>query len=229
MAISGEHDLQAVLVLYTMDQPMACNFLSFVDLARCEPFDIVIGDAAWAVDNHCHENPDLKRQPFVFRAGFVGCLPMGQGKRREAFLCAERSADDLEHVVRYPWIRHRAIFFGNADETPDLLFGDDLPNSRDWTRRGPVPPRAPPAAQLLRRLLVALQRAGAGRTGRARASRAARAAPAAPAARAARLQAGGKQRRRARGARNRLGQGEPGVGDGLSALAASATTHIRRM
>ena len=36
----------------------------------------MIGDEAWDVDYYYHENPELKRQPFVFLTDFVGCLPM---------------------------------------------------------------------------------------------------------------------------------------------------------
>jgi predicted glycosyltransferase len=87
------------------------------------------------VDYHYHENPELKRQPFVFLTDFVGCLPMEEGNAREAFLCADRNADDIEHVARYPWIRDRAIFVGNPDDAPDLPFGAGLPNIREWTKR----------------------------------------------------------------------------------------------
>ena len=87
------------------------------------------------MDYHYHENPELKRQPFVFLTDFVGCLPMEEGNEREAFLCADRNADDIEHVARYPWIRDRAIFVGNPEDAPDLPFGPGLPNIRDWTKR----------------------------------------------------------------------------------------------
>lgn len=134
-AQAGEHDLQAFFALRTMDELMARNFMTFVDLMESEHYDIVIGDEAWEVDYHYHENPELKRQPFVFLTDFVGCLPMEEGNKREAFLCADRNADDIEHVARYPWIRDRAIFVGNPEDAPDLPFGDGLPNIRDWTKR----------------------------------------------------------------------------------------------
>jgi pimeloyl-ACP methyl ester carboxylesterase/predicted glycosyltransferase len=133
--VAGEHDLQAFFALRTMDEVMARNFLVFAELLREEHYDIVIGDEAWEVDYHYHENPELKRQPFVFLTDFVGCLPMEEGNEREAFLCADRNADDIEHVARYPWIRDRAIFVGNAEDTPEVPFGPGLPQIRDWTRR----------------------------------------------------------------------------------------------
>ena len=110
---AGEHDLHAFFALRTMDEVMARNFLVFAELLEQEHYDIVIGDEAWEVDYHYHENPELKRQPFVFLTDFVGCLPMEEGNAREAFLCADRNADEIEHVARYPWIRDRAIFVGN--------------------------------------------------------------------------------------------------------------------
>lgn len=132
---AGEHDLQAFFALRTMDEVMAVNFLVFADVLRSEHYDLVIGDEAWDVDYHYHENPELKRQPFVFLTDFIGCLPMEAGNEREAFLCADRNADEIEHVARYPWIRDRAIFVGNVDDTPDLPFGPGLPRIRDWARR----------------------------------------------------------------------------------------------
>ena len=133
--MAGEHDLQAFFALRTMDEVMARNFLTFVDLVESEHYDIVIGDEAWEVDYHYHENPELKRQPFVFLTDFVGCLPMEEGNRREAYLCADRNAQEIEHVARYPWIRDRAIFVGNLEDVSELPFGPDLPIIRDWTRR----------------------------------------------------------------------------------------------
>ena len=134
-SMAGEHDLQAFFALRTMDEMMARNFLTFVDLVQSEHYDIVIGDESWEVDYHYHENPELKRQPFVFLTDFVGCLPMEDGNAREAFLCADRNAEDIEHVARYPWIRDRAIFVGNPEDVPDQPFGPGLPVIRDWTQR----------------------------------------------------------------------------------------------
>jgi len=131
---AGEHDLHAFFALRTMDEVMARNFMTFADLVREEHYDIVIGDEAWEVDYFYHENPEIKRQPFVFLTDFVGCLPMSDDPR-EQYLCADRNADDIEHVRRYPWIRDRAIFVGNPQDAPDQPFGPDLPNIREWTRK----------------------------------------------------------------------------------------------
>lgn len=130
-----EHDLSAFFALRTMDEIMANNFMTFVDLMESEHYDIVIGDESWDVDYHYHENPELKRQPFVFLTDFVGCLPMEPGNEREALLCADRNADDIEHVARYPYLRDAAIFVGNRDDVTEQPFGSGLPGIRDWTDR----------------------------------------------------------------------------------------------
>jgi len=133
--VAGEHDLSAFFALRSMDEIMARNFLVFLELMRSEHFDIVVGDEAWDVDYHYHENPELKRQPFVFLTDFVGCLPMDAGDERESFLCADRNADDIEHVERYPYLRDAALFVGNPDDVPDRPFGPGLPGIREWTDR----------------------------------------------------------------------------------------------
>ena len=132
--MAGEHDLHAFFALRTMDEVMARNFLVLQHVLDEEHFDLIIGDEAWEVDHHLHENPELKRQPFVFLTDFVGSLPVTDDER-EAYLCADRNADEIEHVERYPWIRDRSLFVGNADDLPDVAFGPGLPNIRAWTTR----------------------------------------------------------------------------------------------
>jgi predicted glycosyltransferase len=131
---AGEHDLHAFFALRTMDEVMVANFMTFADLMEAEHYDLVIGDESWDVDYHYHENPELKRQPFVFLTDFVGCLPM-QDDERESFLCADRNADDLEHVARFPYVRDAAIFVGNPDDVTEQPFGPGLPGIREWTDR----------------------------------------------------------------------------------------------
>ena len=136
---AGEHDLHAFFALRTMDEVMVANFMTFADLMEEEHYDVVIGDESWDVDYYYHENPELKRQPFVFLTDFVGCLPMTNGEEmrdsREAFLCADRNADDLEHVARFPYVRDAAIFVGNPDDVTEAPFGPGLPRIREWTDR----------------------------------------------------------------------------------------------
>lgn len=130
-----EHDLSAFFALRSMDEVMTNNFMTFSDLLEAESYDLVIGDEAWDVDYQYHENPELKRQPFVFLTDFVGCLPMDPDDPREAHLCADRNADDLEHVARYPHVRDLALFVGNRDDVTEQTFGPGLPGIRDWTDR----------------------------------------------------------------------------------------------
>ncbi|HEY6134796.1 MAG TPA: alpha/beta fold hydrolase [Rubrivivax sp.] len=133
--VAGEHDLQAFFALRTMDEVMSHNFMTFVDLMDAEHYDLVVGDESWEVDYHYHENPELKRQPYVFLTDFVGCLPMEEGNEREALLCADRNADDIEHIARYPYLRDAAIFVGNREDVTEQAFGPGLPGIRDWTDR----------------------------------------------------------------------------------------------
>ena len=132
--VAGEHDLHAFFALRTMDEIMVRNFMTFSDLMEAEHYDLVIGDEAWDVDYYYHENPELKRQPFVFLTDFVGCLPM-ESNEREAHLCADRNADDIEHVARFPYVRDAAIFVGNPDDVTEKPFGPGLPGIREWTDR----------------------------------------------------------------------------------------------
>ena len=44
-----------------------------------EHYDLWVGDEAWDVDYFLHENPELKRAPYVWLTDFVGWLPMPDG------------------------------------------------------------------------------------------------------------------------------------------------------
>ncbi|MEO8249175.1 MAG: alpha/beta fold hydrolase [Burkholderiales bacterium] len=133
--VAGEHDLHAFFALRTMDEIMVHNFMTFCDLMATEHYDLVIGDESWEVDYYYHENPELKRQPFVFLTDFIGCLPVEVGDEREAHLCADRNADDIEHVARFPYLRDAAIFVGNPEDVTEQAFGPGMPKIRDWTDR----------------------------------------------------------------------------------------------
>jgi pimeloyl-ACP methyl ester carboxylesterase/predicted glycosyltransferase len=130
--VAGEHDLSAFFALRTMDEIMINNFMTFSDLMELEHYDLVIGDEAWEVDYFYHENPEAKRQPFVFLTDFVGCVPV-TGDEREAHLCADRNADDIEHVARFPYVRDAAIYIGNPQDVTEQPFGPGLPRIREWT------------------------------------------------------------------------------------------------
>jgi len=96
-------------------------------------YDLVISDEAWDVDHFWHENPELKRCSHAWLTDFVGFLPMPDGGEHEAYLTSDYNAEMIEHVARYPRIRDRAIFVGNADDIVPEVFGPGMPKIRDWT------------------------------------------------------------------------------------------------
>ena len=164
-AQAGEHDLQAFFALRTMDEVMARNFLVFADLLREEHYDIVIGDEAWEVDYHYHENPELKRQPFVFLTDFVGCLPMEEGNEREAYLCADRNADDIEHVARYRGSATARSSSATRKTSPSCRSAPACRGIRDWTG-ATSPSPATPCRSIRRRSPTATRCAHATATAR---------------------------------------------------------------
>jgi pimeloyl-ACP methyl ester carboxylesterase/predicted glycosyltransferase len=130
---SGEHDLHAFQAVRRMDEVLVNNFMVFDDLVERESFDLWLGDEAWDLDYFLHENPELKRAPFVWMTDFVGWVPMPDGGEREAFLTADYNAEMVEHVARYPSLRDRSVFVGDPADVVDLPFGPGLPTARVWT------------------------------------------------------------------------------------------------
>jgi UDP:flavonoid glycosyltransferase YjiC (YdhE family) len=107
----------------------------FHDVTREDDFDLWIGDEAWEVDYYLHENPELKTAPFAWLTDFVGYLPLAEGGEREAFLAADLNAEMIEQVERFPRVRDRSIFVGDAVDVVPATFGPGLPAIRDWTAR----------------------------------------------------------------------------------------------
>ena len=132
---SAEHDLHAFEALRRMDEILTANFMVFNDVVRDTRYDLWIGDEAWELDYHLHENPREKHAPFAWLTDFVGWLPMPDGGSREAFVAGDYNAEMIEHVRDHPEIRDRAIFVGNPDDIVDARLGDGLPLIRDWTER----------------------------------------------------------------------------------------------
>jgi pimeloyl-ACP methyl ester carboxylesterase/predicted glycosyltransferase len=130
---SAEHDLHAFQAIRRMDEILLANFMVFHDLNREENYDLWIGDEAWELDYYLHENPEQKSAAYAWLTDFVGWLPMPDGGDREAILTADYNAEMIEHVARYPRIRDRAIFVGDADDIVPGTFGPALPSIRDWT------------------------------------------------------------------------------------------------
>jgi pimeloyl-ACP methyl ester carboxylesterase len=130
---SAEHDLHCFHAWRRMDEILLANFMVFHDLVRDDQYDLWIGDEAWELDYYLHENPEQKTAAYAWLTDFVGWLPMSDGGEREAFLTADYNAEMIEHIARFPRLRDRAIFVGNAEDIVPDAFGPDLPLIREWT------------------------------------------------------------------------------------------------
>lgn len=134
-AESAEHDLHAFQAIRRMDEILMANFMVFDDVVREQPYDLWIGDEAWELDYHLHENPRLKQTPFAWLTDFVGWLPMPEGGDREAFLTTDYNAEMVEHIAEQPQIRDRSIFVGNPGDVVPGSLGRGLPGIREWTEK----------------------------------------------------------------------------------------------
>jgi pimeloyl-ACP methyl ester carboxylesterase/predicted glycosyltransferase len=132
-AESSEHDLHCFQAIRRMDEILVANFMVFHDVVRDDPYDLWIGDEAWELDHFLHENPELKTAAYAWLTDFVGWLPMPEGGAHEAFLTADRNAEMIEHIARYPRLRDRAIFVGDPGDIVPDTFGPGLPAIRAWT------------------------------------------------------------------------------------------------
>ncbi len=130
---AGEHDLHAFQAIRRMDEILVNNFHVFDDLVAEREYDAWIGDEAWDVDHFLHENPRLKRAPFVWLTDFVGWLPMPDGGEHEAALAADYNAEMVEHVARFPGLRDRSVFVGDPEDVVKESLGPGLPGVREWT------------------------------------------------------------------------------------------------
>ena len=126
------HSLHVFDALRRMDEILVANFMVFDDLVREQPYDLWIGDEAWELDHFLHENPELKRAPYVWMSDFVGFLPTDPDDEREVALTADHNAEMLEQIARYPRVRDRSIFIGEPQDIVAERFGPDLPSIRAW-------------------------------------------------------------------------------------------------
>jgi predicted glycosyltransferase len=131
----AEHDLHVFQAARRMDEILLSNFMVFSDLVASEPYDLWVGDEAWDVDYFLHENPELKRAPYVWLTDFVGYLPMPDGGDREAALTADYNLEMIEQVGRFPRLRDRAVFVGNPGDVVPYSFGAGLPPIREWVEQ----------------------------------------------------------------------------------------------
>ncbi len=130
---AGEHDLHAFQAIRRMDEILVNNFHVFDDLVAEQEYDAWVGDEAWDLDHFLHENPRLKRAPFVWLTDFVGWLPMPDGGEHEAALAADYNAEMVEHVSRFPGLRDRSVFVGDPEDVVTESLGHGLPGIREWT------------------------------------------------------------------------------------------------
>jgi pimeloyl-ACP methyl ester carboxylesterase/predicted glycosyltransferase len=132
---AGEHDLNAFHAIRRMDEILVANFMVYHDLVCDEPYDLWIVDEGWDVDYFLHENPELKRAPYAWLTDFVGWLPMPDGGDRERALTADYNAEMIEQIARFPSLRDRSVFVGNAADVVPDTFGDGLPLIHDWVEQ----------------------------------------------------------------------------------------------
>ena len=132
---AGEHDLNAFHAIRRMDEILVANFMVYHDLVCDETYDLWIVDEGWDVDYFLHENPELKRAPYAWLTDFVGWLPMPDGGGRERALTADYNAEMIEQIARFPSLRDRSVFVGNAADVVPDTFGDGLPLIRDWVEQ----------------------------------------------------------------------------------------------
>src|SRR5918995_1508072 len=130
---SAEHDLHCFQAIRRMDEILLNNFMVFHDIVRDDHYDLWVGDEAWELDYYLHENPDEKRAPYVWLTDFVGWLPMEDGGDHEAFLTGDYNEEMIEHIARFPRVRDRAVFVGNAEDIVPERFAPHLPWIREWT------------------------------------------------------------------------------------------------
>ncbi len=130
---ADEHDLHAFQSLRRMDEILVANFMVFADIVEREHYDLWVGDESWEVDYFLHENPELKRTPYVWMTDFVGFLPMPDGGDAEAALTADYNAEMIEQIARFPRVRDRALFVGDPQDVVPERFGAFLPAIREWT------------------------------------------------------------------------------------------------
>jgi pimeloyl-ACP methyl ester carboxylesterase/UDP:flavonoid glycosyltransferase YjiC (YdhE family) len=130
-----DHELHAQNALWDMDEIMAANFMTFADVVEREDYDLWVGDEGWDLDYFLHENPELKRAPYVFLTDFIGVLPMREDRGSVEFRRAwDKNAENIDHLRQHPDVRDLSIMVGDEEDVLDREFGPDLPNMRQWAR-----------------------------------------------------------------------------------------------
>ena len=104
------------------DERQFLSFMIVLDAVRERPVDLVLADAAWGIDHHLHENPELKGWAYAWLgdADAVAWHPEPEADDRRRHLMADANAEMLEQAQRYSRIRDRSIAFGSIDDVPDV-------------------------------------------------------------------------------------------------------------
>jgi pimeloyl-ACP methyl ester carboxylesterase/predicted glycosyltransferase len=132
---TADHQLHAFNALWDMDEIMAANFMVFADAVEAGDYDLWIGDEGWDLDYYLHENPDMKRAPYVFITDFIGMLPMREDPTSTEFVRAwEKNAENVDHLRLHPDVRDLSLMVGDEEDVLDRPFGPNLPNMRQWAR-----------------------------------------------------------------------------------------------
>jgi pimeloyl-ACP methyl ester carboxylesterase/predicted glycosyltransferase len=130
-----DHELHAQNALWDMDEILAANFMTFADVVEEEDYDLWVGDEGWDLDYFLHENPELKRAPYVFLTDFIGILPMRDDPGSAEFKRAwDKNAENIDHLRLHPDVRDLSVMIGDEEDVLDREFGPDLPNIRQWAR-----------------------------------------------------------------------------------------------
>jgi pimeloyl-ACP methyl ester carboxylesterase/UDP:flavonoid glycosyltransferase YjiC (YdhE family) len=132
---AADHELHAFNALWDMDEIMTANFMTLADVVERDAYDLWVGDEGWDLDYFLHENPELKRAPYVFLTDFIGMLPMREDPSSTEFIrCQEKNAENIDHLRLHPDVRDLSILIGDEEDVLDRPFGPDLPNMRQWAR-----------------------------------------------------------------------------------------------
>ena len=130
-----DHELHAFNALWDMDEIFTTNFMTFADVVEADDYDLWVGDEGWDLDYFLHENPDLKRAPYVFITDCIGMLPMRDDKDSVEFRRAwEKNAENVDHLRLHPDVRDLSLMVGEPEDVLDREFGPNLPNMRQWAR-----------------------------------------------------------------------------------------------
>ncbi|MBA3236506.1 MAG: hypothetical protein H0T59_11055 [Chloroflexi bacterium] len=61
-------------------------------------------------------------------------MPEPEADERRRYLMTDANAEMLEQAERYPRVRDRAVFIGDADDLPSAAFGAAMPDIRTWAK-----------------------------------------------------------------------------------------------